>query len=174
MIFLAAEGDADEIHRRLLNVCVLLGVGLEELGDLHIWPLADSDPALVRASRDDTLAPTPLWAALEVAVDTIKPVAVFLDSRADVFAGDEISRNQARGFVGMLRPIDPQPARRGAAISPQPVGHGVRQRFEQFDALAQCGPLGALLTRPSDPDTSDPDGRTLTVVKSNWPDRLDP
>jgi RecA-family ATPase len=104
-IYLASEDDADELHRRLDAIAVDLGVSFADLADLHLWPLATDDPALVAAGGGDTVRPTARWEQLATAVERIKPVVVVLDSRADVFGGEEISRSQARGFIAMLRKL---------------------------------------------------------------------
>ena len=105
VLCLSAEDDQDEVHRRLDNICTHYQVEFDALADLHVWPLAESDPALVTSTRDDALAPTARWDELLEAVERIKPVALILDSRADVFGGNEVSRAQARAFIGMLRSL---------------------------------------------------------------------
>lgn len=53
----------------------------------------------------DTLKATPRWQELEAAVARIGPVLLVLDSQVDVFGGNEISRAQARAFIGILRAL---------------------------------------------------------------------
>ena len=102
-IYLASEDDKDEIQCRLEEICVDLKIGLHNVADMKIWPLATEDPALFIPGHNDTLQPTARWAQLQAHVDRVKPVVLVLDSRADVFGGNEISRAQTRGFIAMLR-----------------------------------------------------------------------
>ena len=83
-IYLASEDDKDEIQCRLEEICVDLKIGLHNVADMKIWPLATEDPALFIPGHNDTLQPTARWAQLQAHVDRVKPVVLVLDSRADV------------------------------------------------------------------------------------------
>ena len=167
-IYLASEDDVDEIQRRLDAICAHMGLGFEGLADMHIWPLATDDPALVVPGRDDTLQPTARWTQLQAAVDRIKPVVLVLDSRADVFAGNEVSRAQARGFIAMLRKMA---VSRGVAVvllshpslSGMSSGSGMSGSTHWRNAVR----AGLYLKRSEDPDASR-DLRVLELVKSNY------
>ncbi|WP_426031023.1 AAA family ATPase [Caulobacter sp. DWP3-1-3b2] len=169
VIYLSAEDDGDEIHRRLASICTDYRVGFEDLADLHVWPLADTDPALVTGGQGDALEPTERWRELLDAVARIKPVALVLDSRADVFGGNEISRAQARGFIALLRNLAvtnnlavillAHPSVAGMAS-----GTGNSGSTHWRNAVRSA----LYLTRPNDQDTPDPDARVLSVMKSNY------
>lgn len=102
-LYLGAEDDLDEMHRRLDAITADLGVTIDQLGDLHIVPLAGEDAVLATAGKGNVVTATPLWQQLEHTVTSIRPRCTAFDTLADLFAGDENSRTQARQFVGMLR-----------------------------------------------------------------------
>jgi RecA-family ATPase len=103
-LYMSAEDDMDELHRRLAHIADAYGVTLAELGSLHLLPYAGFDAVLASLTgRTNQLEPTPLWHQVKQAVGDLKPTLVVFDTLSDVFAGDEIKRVQARQFVGMLR-----------------------------------------------------------------------
>ena len=104
VLFLSCEDEIDEIHRRLVDVAADLGVSLADLADLMIVPLAGEDAIL--AAQDggsDLLKTTARWVELEAMIADQLPALVVLDTLADIFAGKEISRSQARQFINLLR-----------------------------------------------------------------------
>lgn len=105
VIYLSAEDDLNELHRRLDEICVSLGLELGRLHDLYLWALADQDPVLAVEGEDGQVKVTARFAELEVKVRDIKPALIVLDSLADVFGGNENVRSQARQFVGRLRQL---------------------------------------------------------------------
>ncbi|SEE09079.1 AAA domain-containing protein [Rhizobiales bacterium GAS188] len=102
-LFLTAEDDKDEVHRRLEDIAFHAGAKIEDLHDLHIVSLAGEDALLAVTGRGNVLTPTPRFAELKAAIGDLEPALVVLDTLADLFGGDEISRVHARQFVGMLR-----------------------------------------------------------------------
>lgn len=169
-IYLASEDDEHEIQLRLDAVAVHLRVGFEDLADLHIWPLATDDPALVVSGAGDSLQPTPRWAQLVEAVERIKPVVLMLDSRADVFGGNEISRAQARGFIAMLRKL--AITHRVAVVllsHPSVAGMASGTGSSGSTHWRNAVRAGLYLRSPDDDDgTPDRDLRVLELVKSNY------
>lgn len=105
VIFLSAEDDINEIHRRLAAIVASYQIELADLRDLHIAPLAGEDAVLAveTAKSSNAIAATPLWTQVQMLCDTRRPVLLILDPLADLFAGNENSRPQARQFVAMLR-----------------------------------------------------------------------
>lgn len=168
-VYLASEDDRDELHRRLTAITIQGGISRDALHDLHVWPLAAEDPALV-ASAPGGIGPTPRWAQLTAHVERIRPALVVLDSRADVFAGEEINRQQVRAFVGRLRQLSLQ-AGTAVLVLAHPSQSGKADKTGNSgsthwgnavrSALYLSGQIGA------DGD-GDPDKRLLAVVKSNY------
>ena len=99
VLFLSAEDEEEELHRRTSRV----RPDLEALGGLVFAPLAGEDAVLMAPGRDGLLVRTALWAALEATIDEIRPVLLVLDTLADLFGGDEIKKIHARQFVAELR-----------------------------------------------------------------------
>jgi RecA-family ATPase len=103
-MFISAEDDAKELHRRLADIVRAQGIQFSDLGDLSVLSLAGEDAILaVPTARDGPLTPTALFRAVEAAVEKQQPIFLVLDTLADLFGGNEIVRVQARQFIGMLR-----------------------------------------------------------------------
>lgn len=103
-VYLTAEDDVDEVHRRLDAITRGMDIDLADLVDLKIVPLAHRDALLASAEpRTGILRPTSLFAALDQRIAEVGPALLILDTKADLFGGDENNRAQARQFVGMLR-----------------------------------------------------------------------
>jgi RecA-family ATPase len=103
-LYLNAEEEDDELHRRLADVAAHYGVSLVELkNDLHILGLASKDAVLGYPDRDGLVQPTPLFHKLKEAACDMRPKLIGLDTSADIFAGNENDRSQVRQFIGLLR-----------------------------------------------------------------------
>ncbi len=100
VLFVSAEDEIEEIHRRLAKI----EPDLSGLGDLSIIPMAGKDAVLAAPEgRDGLLHATPIFTALRTLVAAHKPSLLILDTLADLFGGDEIKKVHARQFVGLLR-----------------------------------------------------------------------
>jgi RecA-family ATPase len=98
-LYLSAEDDRNELHRRIAAIG-----DMRSMHRLTLRSLAGQD-ALLAAPRDRTgvLARTPLFDDLDARMMAEKPVLLVLDTLADFFGGNENDRAQARQFIGMLR-----------------------------------------------------------------------
>jgi len=98
-IYISAEDDTDEIHRRLTAIG---DVG--KMGRLTLLSLAGEN-ALLSApfDRSGVLQQTSLFEAIDARIGTERPALLVLDTLADFFGGNENDRAQARQFIGMLR-----------------------------------------------------------------------
>jgi hypothetical protein len=105
VVFLSAEDDRAELHRRLeAIVASMAGLTLADLGDLHLIPLAGCDAVMAAPEgRTSIVRATAVFRGLAAIVKKIKPRIVILDTLADVFAGNENARPEARQFIGLLR-----------------------------------------------------------------------
>jgi RecA-family ATPase len=103
-LFVTAEDDIDEIHRRTADVGRGEGVEPRQLERLAIWSLAGHDALLaVPEGRGGALTPTAGYEALRGHVEAIRPSLIVLDTLADMFGGNEVDRAQVRQFVAILR-----------------------------------------------------------------------
>jgi RecA-family ATPase len=103
VLFISAEDDSDELHRRLAAILEEQGSSFDQLKSLHMLSLVGEDALLAAIAGDNTLAPTQLFHALEGRIRALRPVLVILDTLSDLFGGDENSRLHARQFIGLLR-----------------------------------------------------------------------
>ena len=104
VIYVSAEDDIDELHRRLDAIASGLGVNLSDLVDLHLVPLAGRDAVMAAPEgKAAAITPTRIWRGLQEIVNQVKPRLVVLDTLADVFGGNENARTEARQFIGLLR-----------------------------------------------------------------------
>ena len=105
-LYIGAEDDADEIHRRLDQIRFEMGLGWGEFVDFHYKSLVGEDAILATFDRSSqTMKATPKLLALEDKITGLGAVACAIDTSADVFGGDEINRTQVRQFIGLLRGI---------------------------------------------------------------------
>ena len=102
-LFITAEDEIDECHRRINAICTADGIDIERLGNLNIVSLVGKDALLAVPDRQRVLQTTDMFARLEKTIEIVRPAIVGLDTLADVFGGDEISRPQARKFITLLR-----------------------------------------------------------------------
>jgi RecA-family ATPase len=170
-LFLSAEDDAEELHRRLDAIRIHYGATFDDLSDLHLIDLVGENAVLGEASKSGIIHATPIFDAVVSVIEKSQPELVIIDALADAFAGDENNRGQARQFVGMLkRPAKAygcaflclaHPSLNGMSTGSGTSGstgwnNSVRSRLYFEAAKASDG---------SDPD---PDLRTMSVRKANY------
>lgn len=103
-LYISAEDDRDELHRRLADICHAEGVALSDLTKLTIRSLAGEDALLaVQESRTGGLTASSLYREIDARLAADAPALVVLDTLADLFPGNENDRAQARQFIGLLR-----------------------------------------------------------------------
>ncbi len=104
-LFLTAEDEMEEVHRRLAGICAAEGARLADLGNLRVKSLADNEDAVLAAptGKAGLIKGTPLWSRLVASCEEFRPRLLVLDNAADLFAGGENDRAQVRQFIAMLR-----------------------------------------------------------------------
>jgi RecA-family ATPase len=103
-IYLNAEDEEAELHRRLVDIAAHFGAPLAKLKDnLHILALAGQDAVLGYADRDRRIKSTLLFERLTKTACDIRPKLIALDTSADIFAGNENDRSEVRQFIGLMR-----------------------------------------------------------------------
>ncbi|CAM3552168.1 AAA family ATPase [Paracoccus nototheniae] len=104
VLFISAEDDDDELHRRTSDIVRATGGHFSDLDRLVLRSLAGEDALLAFLDRQSgVLSPTSLYAEIEARIEEEKPVLIVLDTLADLFPGNENDRAQARQFIGLLR-----------------------------------------------------------------------
>ena len=105
VIYMGAEDDADELHRRLEDILSYYGASFADAiaGGLHLLSYMGEDCMLGIPDRSGIIRATPLFQQLEQAAMDIKPVAVMLDTVSDVFSGSEIDRGHVTQFIKMIQ-----------------------------------------------------------------------
>ncbi len=99
-LFLSAEDEIEELHRRLARI----EPKLERLTDLKLIDLAGEDAILASPQGKDRLVqPTALFTAVQHLVTVYQPTLFVLDTAADLFAGNENARTEVRTFISLLR-----------------------------------------------------------------------
>lgn len=103
-LFVSAEDDEDELHRRLADVLEAEEASFADLDQLALRSLAGEDALLTALdARTGHQKATDLFRELDAFLTDLAPALVVLDTLADLFPGNENDRAQARQFIGMLR-----------------------------------------------------------------------
>ncbi|MBY0361226.1 MAG: AAA family ATPase [Phreatobacter sp.] len=172
-LFLTAEDEMPEVHRRLHAIGSYARFPLAEVHDLHLLSLAGLDAVLaIPDAGRASMQATPLFRQLEALVLSEGYSMVILDTLADLFGGDEINRVHARQFIGMLRGL----ALRGCAIVM--LAHPSQSGMSRGDGASGStawnnsvrSRLYLMRPRTDDTDEGAADGnvRVLQVVKANY------
>ena len=102
VIFLSAEDDNDELHRRLDDILTAEGRAYDDLSGLTLRSLAGED-ALLAVDTQLALMQTALFEELDKRAAEEAPVLIVIDTLADVYPANENDRAKVRQFVGILR-----------------------------------------------------------------------
>jgi RecA-family ATPase len=151
-IYLSAEDDAEELHRRLDVIRKHYGLEWRDLAAIKLVDLVGQDAVLGQFDRStNRIIATNLFASVEAIVAERMADLLVIDALADAFAGREIERQQARQFINLVRGL-----------------------------CRRCGVTALLLAHPSeaglyferrdedDGGCEDRDARMLTRKKANY------
>ncbi len=105
VLYLGAEDEDEEFQRRLSAILAAHDATFADLHLFRLLALANADALLSVPDKAGNMQPTPLWLDIVDYIAEFRPRLIVLDTVADLFAGDEIKRGQARQFVGMLRKV---------------------------------------------------------------------
>lgn len=164
------EDDLNEAHRRQADINAALGVTMEDLkGKLYFAALNGSiGNELVTFDPQGRMQLAPAFHWLEQTIRELKPVIVFLDNVAHLFAGNENIRNQVAAFLGLLNALA---AESGAAIVL--IGHPNKEgKTSGSSAWTNQIRNKIRLSIPTDSDGNVIDYflRVLSVEKANYSD----
>ncbi|MGZ2404833.1 AAA family ATPase [Rhizobium ruizarguesonis] len=168
VVYLGAEDEADEFHRRLDDIVTAHCKDLSDLSDFRLLPLADLDALLAKPDMRMNMQPTALYRKLVELLCDFRPKLVVLDTAADLFGGDEIKRNQVRQFIGLLRQLAIG-LDCAVVLLTHPSVAGMQSGTGSSGSTAWNNSVRSrlYLTRPEGKD-ADPDLRFLTTKKANY------
>jgi RecA-family ATPase len=169
-LFLSAEDDVDEIHRRLADIAQAEAIDPKELGPLTIRSLAGMDALLCRCQGNGTLTTTGLFREIEAHVAETTPVLLVLDTAADLFGGQENDRSQVRAFIGMLRGLAIR-HRCAVVLLSHPSVSGMASGTGLSGSTAWNNSVRSRLYLDrvrDDGQELDPDARVLKSLKANY------
>ncbi|MDF2140802.1 AAA family ATPase [Paenirhodobacter sp. CAU 1674] len=102
VIFISAEDDEDELHRRLDDILASEGRSYDDVEGLTLRSLAGED-ALLAIEGQLSLIESELFKELESRAEQEDPALIVIDTLADVYPANENDRAKVRQFVGILR-----------------------------------------------------------------------
>lgn len=115
-LFLSAEDDEAEMHRRLNSILRFYAkqkpATWDDLKDVHLVDLVGENSILGLLSRG-IIEPAPIYKALDTYIGDFKPGLVALDVLSALFGGEERSRTQTRQFANLLHRLT---RRHGCAV----------------------------------------------------------
>ena len=105
VVAMCCEDDADELHRRLYDICRFYEASFGQLAErgFYLLSYAGRDAILAAPDKGAIVRPTPLFHRFKRTLEEIRPRAFLIDTVADVFAGNENDRTHVRQFVTMMR-----------------------------------------------------------------------
>ncbi|MDX3806315.1 AAA family ATPase [Bosea thiooxidans] len=168
VVYLGAEDEADEFHRRLADIVASHHRTLADLSSFRLIPMADRDALLAVPNKDGVMQATHAWQSLRTIVARYTPRLLILDTSADLYGGDEIKRAQVRGFIAMLRGVAMEFDCAVLLLS-HPSLTGMQSGSGSSGSTAWNNSVRSrlYLTRPSGED-ADSNARTLSVMKANY------
>jgi RecA-family ATPase len=101
-LYLCAEDEEDEIQKRASDLLLKEGVRFSDLESFYVLPYAGLNAVLANFDRDGKMVRTDEWKNMVQTIEAAQPKLVVIDTLADVFNGNEISRVQSRSFVNAL------------------------------------------------------------------------
>lgn len=101
-LFLSAEDEEEELHRRADDILRAEGRAYRDAGGVTLRSVAGED-ALLAFDSNLALVQSALFTELEERAELDAPDLVVIDTLADVYPANENDRAKARQFIGMLR-----------------------------------------------------------------------
>lgn len=168
-IYLTAEDDDDELHRRFYDIARGMGLDLKNLPDLHYETLIGQDALFAAQDRaNGSLQPTGLYEEFCAKIDAFSPEVAVIDTLADINPADENQRSAARQFVQLLR----KPAvqfRCTVIVLAHPSLTGMNSGTGTSGSTGWNNSVRSrLYFRRPDEEDADPDLRVLELMKSNY------
>ncbi len=168
-IFLSAEDDDDELHRRLDDILKAQGRDYDDLSGLTLRSLAGED-ALLAVETQIALMQSALFDELDKRAAVENPALIVIDTLADVYPANENDRAKVRQFLGILRGLA---IKRKCAVlllgHPSLTGLNSGSGTSGSTAWNNSVRSRLYLSRISDNGyEADPDARVLSTKKANY------
>lgn len=170
-VYLSAEDEEEELHRRLDDIRRYYGATFDDMADMNLVDLVGENAVLGEFSKTGIIQAAPLFGAVVSVIERTQTDLVVIDALADAYAGDENNRAQARQFIGMLK----GPARAyGCAFLclAHPSLYGLNSGTGTSGSTAWNNSVRSRLyfepAKATDGTEPDPELRKLSVVKTNY------
>lgn len=102
VIAIYCEDESDELHRRQVGICGVLGIQKSDLWQVRHQARAGRDNALARINREGELSATALFDRLKAQARKAGAKLLVIDNVAQVFHGNENSRAEVTAFANLL------------------------------------------------------------------------
>lgn len=170
-VYLSAEDDRAELHRRLSIIAGSLGATMPDLAGIIIADLAGRDALLANLIvKKGILTRTPLLDQIDARIAVTAPRLVIVDTLADAYPGNENDRAMVRQFVGMMRGLAIK-HRCAVVLLAHPSLTGITTGTGASGSTAWNNSVRSRLyfERLKEGDYEpNPDARRLKVMKSNY------
>ncbi|MEM7473236.1 MAG: AAA family ATPase [Pseudomonadota bacterium] len=169
VIYMSAEDDDDELHRRLDDILRADGRNYEDVEGLTLRSLAGED-ALLAIDGQVSLLQSELFNELDKRAADEAPTLIVIDTLADVYPANENDRAKVRQFIGILRGLA---LKRNCAVlllgHPSLTGLGNGTGTSGSTAWNNSVRSRLYLSRITDGGfEADPDRRVMTTMKANY------
>ena len=169
VIYISAEDDDDELHRRIDDILRASGHTYDDLTRLTMRSLAGED-ALLAVDSQMALMRTELFKELDQRAADEAPTLIVIDTLADVYPANENDRAKVRQFIGILRGLA---LKRNCAVlllgHPSLTGLSNGSGSSGSTAWNNSVRSRLYLSRITDGGfEADPDRRVMTTKKANY------
>lgn len=169
VIYMSAEDDSDELHRRLDDIIRADNRTYNDLKGLTLRSLAGED-ALLAVDSQVSLMQSELFKELDRRAGDDAPQLIVIDTLADVYPANENDRAKVRQFIGILRGLA---LKRQCAVlllgHPSLTGLNSGSGMSGSTAWNNSVRSRLYLSRITDNGfEADPDRRVLTTMKANY------
>ena len=170
-LYLSAEDDAEELHRRLDAIREHYRADFNDMSDLSLVDLVGENAVLGEIAKTGMIHATATFDAVASIIEKTQADFAIIDALADAFAGDENNRGQARQFIGMLKRLARQFGCTVLCLA-HPSLTGMSSGTGSSGSTAWNNSVRSRLyfepAKASDGSAPDPDLRTLSVMKANY------
>ncbi|WP_353641401.1 AAA family ATPase [Mesorhizobium sp. WSM2239] len=170
-VYVSAEDDRAELHRRLAIIAGSHNATTADLAGITIADMAGKDALLAHViAKKGILKRTELLNQIEVRIAMTAPRLVVVDTLADAFPGNENDRAMVRQFVGMMRGLAIK-HRCAVVLLAHPSLTGINTGTGASGSTAWNNSVRSRLyfERIKEGDYEpNPDARQLKVMKSNY------